>query len=46
MLTFFTSCVTMLFVGCENENVKINDIASRKYETFSSGEEDVKKIRK
>ena len=46
MLTFLASCATMLFVGCENENVKINDFMSGEYETFYSGEEDVVKSRK
>lgn len=46
MLTIFASCATILFVGCENENVKINDFMSGEYEIFSSGEEEVEKSRK
>lgn len=28
MLTFFVSCVTIFFVGCENGNIEINNSVS------------------
>lgn len=46
MLTFFVSCVTILFVGCENGNIKINESVSEKTDFLGSGEELLKESRK
>ena len=47
MLTFFVCCVTILFVGCENGNININNLISGDSgNIYSSGEEEIKESRK
>ena len=45
MLTIFVCCATIIFVGCENGNIKINESVSEKADFFDSGEEIIEKSR-
>ena len=47
MLTFLVTCVTIILVGCENGNNKINEFESGEKDfLYTSGEKEVEKSRR